>query len=67
MGDPGRPKEVEDDINALYDRLDSGDIEEGERRLQQLEEKVGEDNPALLVARAKVRRSKVLRNREAHH
>jgi predicted ATP-binding protein involved in virulence len=67
MGDPGRPTAVEDEISALYDRLDSGDLDEDERHLRQFEATVGEDDPALLVARAKVRRSKVLRNREAHH
>jgi predicted ATP-binding protein involved in virulence len=65
MGDPGRPQEVVDAIEKLYAELDEGDLEDGERQLVALESEVGDD-PSLTLARARLRRGKVLRDREVH-
>lgn len=66
MGDPGRPEAISRAISELYARLDAGDITESETHLRELERAMGRDDPALSLARAKVRRSKVLSDREAH-
>jgi predicted ATP-binding protein involved in virulence len=66
MGDPGRPPKVERDIRKLYKELDAGHIDEGEKVLTRLESDLGEGEPELAVARSRIRRTKVLRAREAH-
>lgn len=66
MGDPGRPLVVEKEINEIYQGLEVGDVESSERRLQGLESTMGGDDPVLTVARARIRRGKVLRDRAVH-
>ncbi|GLS42709.1 AAA family ATPase [Methylobacterium brachythecii] len=66
MGDPGRPPEVEHQLQLLDDLIDRGSLDEGEAKLNEMVDLLGENYPTLMLARSRIRRSKALRDFEAH-
>lgn len=62
MDSSERPVEIQQDFLKLFRLIDSDQLEEAKRSLQQLRDKLGEEDPKFVRADGLIRRKEILKS-----